>query len=112
MFPSRYRLPLRHLRDFFRAARRLSTPHFMVFSTKSEDRSEGETARVALSVPKHLLAKSTQRNALKRQLRQSLTPLLARATPADMVISPKRSLLRLSKAEMEEVVKKELGLGK
>ncbi len=123
MLPKQNRLPLRQLREFFALAKRINTPHFVLYNLKREvgslERdlkkndslgelpSEGST-RVAIIIAKQNLVKSTARNYLKRLLARFLSPLLSLSSTTDLVVYPKRNVAMLSQQELEKAVRCEV----
>ncbi len=71
MLPKAYRLPLRHLPEFFSRSQRIFFGGNVIYFAAAE----GNT-RAAVVVSKKSVALSTERNALKRQVRALITPLL------------------------------------
>jgi ribonuclease P protein component len=68
MIPQYYRLQLRKEKTFFSTAKRLSTPNFSLFFTKSTDRF-----KTTVLVSKKVAAQSVRRNRIKRVVRSIIT---------------------------------------
>ena len=102
--PRRYVRNMRLLRhaDFervYQQGRRHFSAHMTVFYLQ---RQAGEGARVGYTVSR-VLGGAVDRNRMKRRLREAVRlTYSAMRTPVDIVINPKRSLL---KADFDDVVK-------
>ena len=95
----------------YKTGRKKWAGQFAYFSAPREPgstaaiRSQTETTRVGLTVPK-ALGKAVDRNRIKRRLRElvrKLLPLTA-GLPVDVVLHPKRSVLTADSATLEREV--------
>ncbi len=70
MLNKQFRLQLREETDFFSSSKKIHTPYFSLFYTKSE------SFQATIIVTKKTFLLATKRNALKRKFRSALQSLL------------------------------------
>jgi len=106
MFPQKNRFTTRLDGSFFREAKKIYSPAFVLYLKKS---TNGE-ALVTVIVPKKVVARSTKRSEMKRLMRNSLIPYLEKLGGFEVVLYLKslqkdgsRKTLR---GEIEDLVKR------
>src|SRR5687768_14914350 len=100
MIPKPYRLTLRSQKEFFDQAQRFSTRFFVVYH-----RLNTEKPQVAVIVPKRKIAKTVNRNTLKRQLYSLLYQLKDQLPSKEIVVYYKAPFMA-SYQELEADLKK------
>lgn len=106
MFPKQYRFSSRIEGEFFRTAKRIYSPLFILYIKNNNlDHSRG-----AVIVPKKVVSKSTRRSEIKRQMRIALLTGLQEKTGLDLVLylkSVKKDLTReIISSEVDSLLNK------
>jgi ribonuclease P protein component len=102
-FPRSARL-LRHadFQSVYKQGRRLFAAHMTVFYLR---RAEGEGARVGFTVGR-ALGPAVERNRMKRRLREAVRLHGMVNVPVDVVINPKKSLLKAEFLDLRDEIAK------
>lgn len=99
MLPQQNRLQLRNQPDFFQHAKRVYSPLFIIFWQKNTQ----PIFQATVIVSKKVSGKSTERNALKRKVRNALLPYSKENRSVKVIISvhPKMNVSSFEEIEQE-----------
>jgi ribonuclease P protein component len=107
MLPKKYRLPLRHLPDFFLQAKKIHTPHFVVYQAP-----QPTELQASVVVPAKVYPLATDRNTTKRRVGEAILPLIkeleAKQQPAQVVVYVKKAASQLSLPDIAQELRKTL----
>jgi ribonuclease P protein component len=95
MLPKSHRLPLRSLPDFFTQAQKLHNRFFTLFY-----RTTPSLTRATVVIPKKAISAASGRNLVKRQLRETLRPLVVDQTGLELVVVVKAAATQVNPTEL------------